>query len=70
MSEQKQYDNSDQIAIWKNEDGSLFVTGNINGGDFKFKAFTNNYKTPGSKAPDWKGKIKKQSVQTESNGDF
>ena len=59
MSEQeKKYDNSNSVAVWKNSDGSLSLAGNLFGQDFKMKLFVNEYKKDNERAPDFKGKLK------------
>lgn len=65
MSENKTYDNTNKLAVWSNHDGSLFIQGNINGLDFKMKAFRNEKKTPEDKQPNWKGSLKKDSTTIE-----
>jgi hypothetical protein len=65
MSEVK-YDNNNKLAVWSNHDGSLFIQGNINGLDFKMKAFRNEKKQPEDKQPNWKGQLKKDPTTIEA----
>lgn len=60
MSDNK-FDNTNRIAVWSNTDGSLFLQGNINGTDFKMKAFLNEKKRPEDKQPNWRGSLKKDN---------
>lgn len=70
MEEKKQYDNTNNVAAWRNEDGSLFLAGNLFGNDFKMKLFINEFKKDNARAPDFKGKLKVKEVPVTSQEEY
>lgn len=63
--EKPKYDNSNKISAWINEDGSLYVSGNLFGNDFKMKLFKNDKRAEGSKQPHYSGKLKPDQPKEE-----
>ena len=64
MSEPKKYDNSNKIAVWMNGDGTLSISGNLFGNDFKIKGFLNEKYTPENKQPKWRASLKDKLAPT------